>query len=141
MPITIIKPYGKKLKSTIDTGDGLTKQNHKDECDVNLILSKYQKTGVLQHRQQFEPQYDDATGYDFQDAMNLVISSQNMFNELPSSMRKKFENNPVKFMNFVNNPENQDQMIEMGLATDNRPAPTQPVEVIITNPETPPITP
>lgn len=114
----------------VDTGPGLTKQNHKDECNVNLILARYQKTGVIEHRQEFEAQYDDATGVDFQEAMNLVISAENMFKELPSTVRKEFENDPGKFMTFVNNPENMEKMIEMGLAVEQVPEPPVQVEVI-----------
>lgn len=121
---------------TIKTGKGITKQANKDECDVNLILAKYQKTGIITHRQQFEPQYDDATGVDFQTAMNLVKSSEAMFNELPSSVRRQFRDSPIEFMNFVNDPANQDAMIEMGLATSNiEPAP-EPIPVVITETST-----
>lgn len=124
-------------KVTIDTGEGLTKQNHKAECDVNLILSRYQKTGVITHRNEYAEQYDDATGMDFQEAMNLVKSAENMFSALPSSIRKRFEQDPAKFLQFVNNPENIDEMIEMGLAT--KVEPEQPVEVVVKN-QTPPET-
>lgn len=139
---TIIKPYGKKPTSPkIDTGDGLTKQNHKNECDINMIMLRYQKTGIIQHRVDYEDQYDDATGVDFQEAMNLVKSAEKMFSDLPSSVRKQFQNDPSEFMKFVNDPENQDEMISMGLATDSRPEPDKPVQVQVVNSEIPPIKP
>lgn len=131
------KAYGPIVRSKIDTGPGLTKQNHKQECNVNFILAKYQKTGIIAHRNEFETRYDDATSMDFQEAMNKVIATQQMFNELPSTIRKKFNHRPEQFLEFVNDPKNQDEMIELGLATDNRPPPETPIKVeVINTPET-----
>jgi len=119
-------------KVTIDTGPGLTKQNHKAECDVNLILQKFQRTGVIAHRVEHQAQYDDATGIDFQEAMNLVTTTQEMFNDLPSSLRKKFNHEPAQFLKYVNDPNNLEEMIELGLATRQEPEP--PIQVTVTNP-------
>lgn len=125
--------YGPRVKGVvISTGKGMTKQSHKKECDVNLLMARYQKSGVVTHRNNWEPQYDDATGVDFQVAMNLVISSREMFQELPSQVRKEFDNDPAKFMDFVNNPENGEKMVEMGLANP-KPEPEPPIEVVVKN--------
>lgn len=132
--ILIRSAYSPKLKSTIDTGPGVAKQSPKDECDVNQILARFQQTGVLQHRQDFEAQYDDATGIDFQTAMNLVISSQKMFEELPATARRKFNDSPEIFMNFVNDPANLPEMIKMGLAVDTTPKPETPILVTMVDP-------
>jgi phage internal scaffolding protein len=108
--------YGQKLRVAIATGDGLTEQNHKDETDINKIVRKYNKTGLIDHLNQFEKQYGDMTGYDYQDAMNTVAAANTMFEGLPSAIRNKFDNDPAKFINFVDNEANEDQLVEMGLA-------------------------
>ena len=57
-----------------------TKQSFKDECDINNILSKYQKTGIVNHINQSEGQYGDFTSeQDYQKALNTVIQAQDMF--------------------------------------------------------------
>jgi len=110
--------YGQKMKVAIATGDGLTEQNHKDETDINKIVRKYNKTGLIDHLNQFEKQYADMTGYDYQDAMNTVAAANTMFEGLPSQIRNKFDNDPAKFINFVDDENNYDAMVEMGLAKE-----------------------
>ena len=108
--------YGKKLRVAIATGDGLTEQNHKDETDINNIVRKYNKTGLIDHLNQFEKQYGDMTGFDYQDAMNTVAAANTMFEGLPSAIRNQFDNDPAKFINFVDDENNQEKLVEMGLA-------------------------
>jgi len=129
--------YGQKLKVAIATGDGLTEQNHKDETDINNIVRKYNKTGLIDHLNQFEKQYGDMTGYDYQDAMNTVAAANTMFEGLPSAIRNKFDNDPAKFINFVDDESNADKLVEMGLAKPKVSTPVdegskEPVEAVKT---------
>lgn len=93
----------------------LTKQSMSEECDINYILRKYQKTGVVDHFKKHEGRYDIFAPVDFHEAMNIVADAQSMFSELPSSVRSKFDNDPGTFLNFANNPANHDAMVELGL--------------------------
>jgi len=127
--------YGQKLRVAIATGDGLTEQNHKDETDINKIVRKYNKTGLIDHLNQFEKQYADMTGYDYQDAMNTIAAANTMFEGLPSAIRNKFDNDPAKFINFVDDEANADQLVEMGLANPKVSTPVDegaqaPVEAV-----------
>jgi len=129
--------YGAKLKVAIATGDGLTEQNHKDETDINNIVRKYNKTGLIDHLNQFEKQYGDMTGFDYQDAMNTVAVANTMFEGLPSAIRNKFDNDPAKFINFVDDEANADKLVEMGLAKAKVSTPvdegsSEPVEAVKT---------
>lgn len=106
------------LRVTLDTGDeSLVEQHHKDDCDITKILKKYDKTGLITHVNQMRADYGDFTNLnEYQESLNLVIKAQNSFNELPSSLRKKFNNDPGQFMEFVSNPDNFPEMISLGLA-------------------------
>ena len=108
--------YGEKLKVVLTTGEGLTEQCHKDECDINKIIAKYDRTGVLNHVNEFEAQYGDLTGIDYQTMLNTVSEANSMFEGLPSQIRNKFENDPSKFLSFVDDENNYDAMVEMGIA-------------------------
>ena len=108
--------YGKKAKVTLTTGEGLTEQHHKDEVDVNRIVARYNKTGVIDHLNDFEAKYADLTGYDYQDAQNTIAAANSMFEGLPSDIRKKFDNDPVAFLQFTDDPKNAQAMIDLGLA-------------------------
>jgi len=93
-----------------------TKQAHRDECDVNKIIARYRKTGVIEHLNNNPQNYDYAPGVDFQEALELVQQGEDQFNSLPASIRTQFDNDPASFVDFVSNPDNMDKMIEMGLA-------------------------
>lgn len=109
---------------------GRTKQQFKDECDINNIVNKYQRTGAIAHANAHQANYDYATSLSFYEAMNIVTTGETMFNDLPSSLRRRFENDPAKFLDFVQNEDNTDEMIELGLATPLPPEPVGPVPPI-----------
>ena len=110
--------YGKKgpVRFTC-TGPSLTKQSFTKECDINNILKKYQKTGAIEHVNKHEASYGYASSNDFTASMEIVQRGQTMFEELPSSIRTKFENNPALFLDFVQDEKNIKEMQELGLAT------------------------
>jgi len=109
-------------------------QSHKDIVEINNIVKRHgidllQKVAAMQT---FE--YDDNPNNDFQEVMNAVIKASNSFEAIPSAIRKQFDNNPAKFMDFIYNPDNAEKMVEMGLAKPPPPK-TEPIEVRITNSE------
>lgn len=109
--------YSKPLKVSISfPAQGRTQQNFKDECDINVIMSRYQQTGALPpNLNPLDPQFLDATGFDFDLAMNLVAEASSAFEELPSAIRARFHHDPGEFLDFVTNPKNRAEMAEMGL--------------------------
>lgn len=96
---------------------GKTKSDMKQECDINAIMAKYQRQGVIAHIERRSPSYGIHNGLDFQEAMQLIDNAKESFAELPSSIRKKFNNSPADFMDFVSNPDNLDELERMGLVT------------------------
>lgn len=113
----------KCIKSVIDCSqDGRTKQAHKDECDINQVLKKYLKTGLIDHVSSHNGQYGEAPGIDFKEALDLVRRSQDMFDDLPAKARKHFNNDPAAFMDAVHEEGNESLMYELGLS-DFPPSP------------------
>ena len=94
---------------------GRTKQEFKKQCDINEIVKRYQRTGALDHFAKHGGRYMDVTPTSFHEAMNIVVEAEQMFADLPSSLRARFENDPAEFLEFVQNPENQDEMRDLGL--------------------------
>ena len=47
--------------------------------------------------------------------MEIITSADSMFEELPSMARKKFNNDPEQFLEYVQNPDNITSLHEMGL--------------------------
>jgi len=109
------------------TGPSMAHQSAKRECDINHIMAKYQKTGLVDHVAKHQGDYSDLTDVPtYHDAMNKIISANESFSTLPSSVRKKFNNNPAEFLDFVSNPENVTEMQTMGLLPIPEPDPTPP---------------
>ena len=111
----------------------LTKQSFKDETNINKIMEKFQRTGAIDHYAKYAPNYDDATSDDLHTSLNIIADANSMFEELPSSIRKKFENNPQKFLDFVQDPKNLEEMRELGLAEKKSPTP-KPIKVVMADP-------
>lgn len=103
---------------TFNTEAGLTKQSFKDECNINKIMDKFQKTGVISHYANHGPQYMEIAPGDFLDAQLVIAKAQTMFEELPSQVRKRFDNSPEQFLEFVQNPNNQEEAYKLGLASE-----------------------
>lgn len=103
-------------------GDGnliyRTEQAHKNQCDVNRIIEKFDKNGIITHVSKFEGKFGDFTGIEFQTMQQQVALAQNMFNELPPDIRAEFENNPRNLLTFMENPDNREKAIKMGLISE-----------------------
>jgi len=96
-------------------GKGRTKQADRDSCDINLIMRKYVKTGLIDHFGQHGGDYGFATSVSFHEAMNVVTKADQMFSDLPGEVRRRFNGEPGEFLDFVQNPENAEEMRELGL--------------------------
>lgn len=110
--------YKPKQRVQISFGKhSMTKQSHAKEADINYIVKKYHKTGILEHWRKNEPEYGFANSETFHESMNIITKAQNMFDELPSNAREYFNHSPANFLDFVNDPEtNISKMRELGLA-------------------------
>jgi hypothetical protein len=116
---TTIARRDRKLISTVDTGPGLTEQSHKDQCDINLILADYTKTGFIAHAKQNQGTYDDVSAVDFQTAMVTVANVKSLFEGLPSQVRKEFQHDPTYFLKYVQDPANAKMLEQRGILIGN----------------------
>lgn len=100
-----------------DQAIGRTKQSHKTECDINNILRRYESTGLITHVNNTVAQYGDFSEVDdYQTSLQKVMDAEGAFLALPSDVRKFFDNDPAKFLDFAGDPNNIETMVELGLA-------------------------
>jgi len=105
---------------------GRTKQQFADECDINNIMSRYLKTGIIDHVRDGAPQFLDASPVEFQEAMQIVAQAETLFEELPSSIRNRFDNDPAQLLEFVHDPSNIAEAVSMGFLDPTKlPTPTE----------------
>jgi phage internal scaffolding protein len=128
-----VSAYSPKLKVELDCGsESMTQQSFKQECDINYILRKARKTGLIEHVNTYQGDYSDVSNVPtYQEAIQVLQDADHAFSTLPSDIRKRFSNNPQEFLDFVHDPANLDEMKDMGLMKPSaavvEPAP-QPVE-------------
>lgn len=112
-------------------GTSRAKQQFRDECDINTIMRRFQRDGVVSHVARFQGRYEDVTGtVPYDEALRIVMAAEEAFGSLPSSVRLRFENDPAAFVEFATDPKNRGEMVKLGLipAAEVKP----PLEVVVT---------
>lgn len=100
-------------------GESMTQQQFKDECDINRIMQRYQETGVLVDpmvgtgRQPMFGEFDPE--FDLREALDRINLAYEQFNQLPSRIRERFDNSPVKLLEFLRDADNYDEALKLGL--------------------------
>lgn len=98
-----------------DPAESVVQQSFAEECDINTIVRRFGLTGELPQNLAM-PVSGDFTGIsDFHTAMNVVRAAQEEFMKLPGEMRYRFANDPGRLLEFLDNPENRDEAIKLGL--------------------------
>ena len=94
-------------------------QHHKDECDINVILERFGKTGQVPVNA-ISGQYGDFSGvHDYHTALNALIASESEFAALPAQIRNRFQNDPSNLIEFLDNPSNKAEAESLGLINSN----------------------
>lgn len=90
-----------------------TKQEFKDDCDINRLLARAQREGTLTHITEFGGEYGDFSEIgSLLDAHLQYQRGVEIFDRLPAEMRKEFNQNPVEFFQYVNDPANRDDLVK-----------------------------
>lgn len=107
--------YGISFNPKAETERSQTKQHFAEECDINNIMERYEKTGVLPEatRQLLYGDFSDVGS--FQEAQDIVLLGRAQFDALPARVRDRFGNDPAKFLAFCEDESNRDEMITLGL--------------------------
>jgi len=108
----------------------LTQQQFAEEADINTIVNRFLKTGVLPTPNTF-PQYVDFEGiFDYQSAMNLVRAADESFMRMDAKVRQRFNNSPQEFLEFFANPANTEEASRLGLTIPQPSAVTKVTEEV-----------
>lgn len=81
-----------------------TEQSELENCDINVLMKRYERSGVLPVMKGTAFYGDVASAPSYQEAQNILITAQNAFNSLPSEIRKEFDNDPAKYLAFCEDP-------------------------------------
>lgn len=121
-----IRPDGSRRVYTVNEQPSKTDQSQAPACDVNNIMAKYKKTGQITHLARKQGVYADVSQIsDLQTAIEQVQSANNAFMSIPAELRAKLNNDPVKFIEYLQDPSNDEESIKYGLKTPKQSQPTQ----------------
>lgn len=119
-------------------GKSLTEQSHGHECNINTIVAKAIRTGQVP-LQSGSPLYGDfSTVGDYQTAHNAVLAAQAAFTALPATIRKRFNNDPAQAILFLENLDNRDEAVKLGLVNPAVASPVEPAKADAVSPESSP---
>lgn len=109
-----------------DPDEDLTRQEFAEECDVNTIMARYQKTGVMPQGDR-QPSYDDYSDVtDYQSALNKIIEAEEAFFDLPSRIRERFKNDPAEYVSAIQQAQTDDkvksELVDLGILRPPAPA-------------------
>lgn len=114
----------------------MTQQQFKTETDINHLIGRYKSSGVFYdplnppRGVRRMPLFDDFCSLpDFTEAQQIVVDAQARFADLPASTRKFFDNDPTLLLAFVQDPNNREKAVELGLISAPDPTPVVPAEI------------
>lgn len=107
--------------------DGRTHQSMKQECDINQIMERHRVTGMVTHVNNGQPRYGDFSNLgDYQEALYTMKRAEEAFMTLDAHVRRKFSNDPQELIDFLDNPANDQEAIELGLKVAGEQAVNHP---------------
>lgn len=96
----------------------LAKESFKKQADINYIVKKYlvNSPETWEYLQKASKTYADLSHVtDYRTALDKVREAKEHFMMLPAKVRTKFANDPAQFLDFIKDPKNKAEMVELGL--------------------------
>lgn len=103
------------LDCDLDNEPSLTHQSFKEECDINEIVRRFGLTGELPNDYTPPVSGDFTNVTDFQSAMNAVRAAEEQFMLVPAHIRERFNNDPQRLIEFLENDANRAEALTLGL--------------------------
>lgn len=115
----------------------LTQQQFKDDVNINNIIDKFAR-GVVPWTNTKRPQYGDFSEVtSYQDALNLVIDTNEKFDSLPAKIRSRFGNDPQQLLEFMNDAANYEEAVKLGIIEPSRSRDSAADKKVVERSETP----
>lgn len=101
--------------ATANLEPSMTQQHLGPETDINLMMRRYALTGELPVRRDVAEYGDFDEALDYRTMIEVVEQGKRAFASVPSEIRARFENDPGTFLDWIHDPVNEAEGIEMGL--------------------------
>lgn len=122
MKLTVLNPFTLDPDAHSDAhglfcdDESLTVQADAAQADINNIVKQFGLSLELPYGLAV-PEYADYTSIpnDYHAAMNFIKDADSVFMEMPANIRADFNHDAGQFLDFVDNPDNYDKAISLGL--------------------------
>ncbi|WNK14192.1 MAG: internal scaffolding protein [Microvirus sp.] len=125
------RQYEDKIVSGLEClEDVLTQQQFVEEADINTLVRRFGLDKQPMPTAPFDPSHygDFSDVPDLRTALDLVNDAKNRFMELPPKLRSRFHNSPAELWSFVQDEENADEAVRLGLLQRVQPETLPAVE-------------
>lgn len=108
---------GKGPRVDTSKDDPITQQSEKDDADINVIVERAKRGAVPPVGRNVPPMYGDFADIptDLRDCLNMAKRAEDLFMSLDPNVRRRFNNDPVEMLDFLNDPKNRDEAYRLGL--------------------------
>lgn len=108
-----------KFSASDEKSKSKTVQSDTEDCDVNNIVARALKTGILGDPLAMAArvaQFGDFSGIgDFHSCVNRVHAAQKAFDDLPAAIKVRFNNDPGQLIEFLADPASLEEAVSLGL--------------------------
>lgn len=96
--------------------DSRTQQHMRDECDINKILAKYHRTGVITHVNRAKERFGDFGQYGgLAEKLDVLAKAEQAFAMLPATIRNAVGNDIGSFLRYIEDPRHFDECVSWGI--------------------------
>lgn len=108
------------------TDESLTQQHFTRDADINVIAERFGLTGIPSYP--LDPTHfrDTTADPDLRTILDQSIEAREYFNALPHKLRQRFHYSMGELWQFINDPENADEAVRLGLLSRNEPSAEPP---------------
>lgn len=109
------RPNGTLRVQTNNVERSMTQQQYQDECDINFLMKKYDNNINLVPPLNRGVYADMSEIPNYQEMLQTLDLAETAFMALPAQVRKRFGNDPGNLIEFLQDPNNYDEGVKLGL--------------------------
>lgn len=113
---------------THNTMPSQTDASFTDDADVNKVVGKFLQNrdhSIFYRENGFYQDFTDMPT-DLASAVERIQLAEDAFGALPSNVRERFANDPVRMVDFLQDPANRDEAVKLGMLNPPEPGPVDP---------------
>lgn len=115
----------------VDTGPGVTKQSFADEVNINKIIARFDKNGMVTHINKSPGFFGDVSELvDYQESLNIVMKAEELFSGMSAEIRARFGNDPGQMIEFLEDPKNLEEAKKLGMVLE-KPVPDAKISDVV----------